>query len=295
MHTRTGSGKWAVIAVFTVPTILIYSLIIAYPVLTSLFNSFREWDGVTASVFTGFSNYRRLFTSPDFLISIRNSLIWGVMIFVYQLGLGTVLALTLSNPRLKLRKLFRTVYFIPVVLSVTVICQLWIAIYHGQYGLLNKLIRALGFTYQQDWLSQTSTAIYGVVFVNAWQGVGYHMALIYAARRMIPPDYYEAALIEGVSAFQKFRMITFPLLYDTYKVLTIMVITFGFKAFEHVFIMTGGGPANATYTMTVLMYNAIFKLNSYGYGSAVATTLVLQCVVLMVILNRVFKREAITY
>lgn len=288
-------GNKAAIALFTIPTLLIYSIVIFYPMLQTVFRSFFEWDGLNVPAFIKLDNYVKLFTSDDFIVSTKNSIIFSSVITVYQIGLGTIMALLLSSVTLRGRNFFKSSYFIPVLLSVTVVCQLWLSIYNGQYGLLNKVFEVFGMDYRQDWLSDSKVAMVAIAFVNAWQGMGYHMTIIYAGLKSIPSSYYEAAKIDGASPAQAHIRITLPLMAETYKICLILCLTFGFKAFEHMFIMTGGGPGNATFTMAMLLYKAVFRLQQYGYGCSVATVLVIQCIVVMLIINRFVARERISY
>ena len=136
------------------------------------------------------------------------------MITVYQMFFATVFAITISDKKMKGRKFLRVAYFIPVILSVTVVCQLWSAILSGE-GLLNKLFEAAGSGFSQNWLGDRYKAIYVIAFVNAWQWMGYQFALIVAGIKSIPADYYEAAKIDGCSNVLAHLKITIPLLAET--------------------------------------------------------------------------------
>lgn len=131
---------------FTAPVIILFCLIIVIPLAESAAMSFTEWDGVNEAVFTGLDNFKRLFTSRDLKVSIRNSLLYSGVLTVYQIGLGTLFAFFLANFNIKGRRFFKDVYFFPVLLSVSVVAQLWISVYHGDFGLINQLARHLGLT-----------------------------------------------------------------------------------------------------------------------------------------------------
>ncbi len=285
------------ILVFTLPTLLLFSIVVCYPILNTLHTSLYNWDGVNFAFakFIGVKNYIDLFRDTDFYKASNNGLIFAAVLVVYQLGLGTVFALLLSIKKLRARRFFKTAYFVPVVLSVTVVCLLWLSIYNPEHGLLNKVFQILGIKYQQAWLSDMNISILAVAFVNAWQYMGVQLVLIYAAIKSIPEHYYEAATIDGASAVKAHLHVTFPLLAETYKFCLVVAITGGLKAFEQMYIMTGGGPGTATYTLTYHMYSAAFRSNEYGYACASATILVLQCLVFTVIINRFIARERIVY
>lgn len=288
------SNKIAIL-VFTMPTLLIFTIVIFFPILKTLVMSFYDWDGLNKPDFISFNNYVRIFKSSDFLVSTKNSIIFSLFITIYQVGLGSVMAVLVANKRLPGKKFFRSSYFIPVVLSVTVVSQLWLSIYHTEFGLLNRLFEFLGMSYRQSWLSQFDTAIFAVAITEAWRGMGYHMVIIYAGLRSIPEHYLEAAVIDGASPTRKFFSVTLPLMAETYRICLILCMTFGFRAFEQVFIMTRGGPRNSTFTMAIMLYKAVFSLQKFGYGCAIATVIVIQCVIVMLVINRFIARERFTY
>ncbi|MFD0958260.1 carbohydrate ABC transporter permease [Paenibacillus chungangensis] len=283
------------ILIFTLPVLLLYSVVVVYPVLQTAYKSLFAWDGLNTPKFIFLNNYIRLFQDSDFYISLINGLIFALVLVFYQIGLGAILALILINKRIKGVRFFRNSFFIPVVLSVTVVCQLWLTIYNGHYGLLNQLFSIIGLDYEQDWLGNPDTAIWAVAAVNAWQNMGYHLILIYAAIKSIPDYYFEAASIDGASTVKAHWKVTIPLLAETFKFCFILAVTGGLKAFEHMFIMTGGGPGTSTFTLTIFMYRAAFRLNEYGYASASAAILVIECLIFTVLINRFMARERITY
>lgn len=283
-------GNKLAIFLFVLPALAVFVYFDFIPILQVFGYSFTRWNGVTPAVFTGLANYKKLFGTETFLTSNKNQLIFALIITVYQMLFATVFAITISNKRTKGRKFLRVAYFIPVVLSVTVVCQLWVAILDGK-GLLNNLFAVLGSSYRQNWLGDKNLAICVIAFVNAWQWMGYQFALINAGIKSIPADYYEAAQIDGCSNLQAHRKITIPLLKETYKFCLIISVTGGIKAFTEMNIMTGGGPGRATYTLTYMMYSAAFKQNKYGYGLAAATIMVLECMVVMMFINFLFREK----
>jgi len=283
-------------SVFVLPAILTFSLIVTYPLITTLFKSLYEWNGITNGTFIGLDNFTRLFKDELFYTSLRNGFIFALILTVFQLGLGTIMALTILNNKTFGRNTLRRAYFIPVVLSVTVVCQLWVSMYNPEFGLFNKLFSFLGMSYQQDWLSSMGiSSIIAVTMVASWQSMGYQMALIYAGAKSIPEHFYEAAKIDGATTFQTHMKITIPLLAETYKICFIFCINAGLNAFSHMQIMTKGGPGTSTYSLTYMMTRSAFRLDEYGYGCAIAVMLVLQCLLVTLIINRFVARERLTY
>ena len=284
------SNKLAIL-LFTLPALAVFSVMVFYPIIQVFIKSFYDWNGLGSGTFIGIENYLTLFKDTVFKISNKNALIFAVFITIFQMLFASVFALVVSNERTKGRNFLRVAYFIPVVLSVTVVCQLWLAIYNADNGLLNRIFEAIGLNYKQNWLSDRHNAIVAIAFVNAWQWMGYQFALIMAGIKSIPNDYYEAAKIDGASAVKAHTKVTIPLLSETYKMCLIISLTGGVKAFTEMFIMTKGGPGNSTYTLTYLMYKAAFREFRYGYGMAAASILVIQCLVILLIVNRLFRAK----
>ncbi|WP_372632241.1 carbohydrate ABC transporter permease [Cohnella sp.] len=288
-------GNKTAILLFTLPTILLFSVIVMWPTLQVFYRSLYDWNGLTEGTFIGLDNYKRLFEDRLFYTSLKNGIIFAAVIAVLQIGIGTVLALTISNKMVRGRKFLRISYFIPVVLSVTVVCQLWLAMYNGEYGLINKAFEALGISYRQDWLSNGDTAIYAVAVVNAWQNMGYHFALLLAAANSIPEQYLEAAKIDGAEKWKAHWKVTIPLMSETYKFCLVLAITGGLNAFANMQIMTGGGPGTDTYTLTYMMYRSAFRVGEYGYGTTAAAFLIIECLIVTFAINRLVARERIVY
>lgn len=282
---KSKSYKLAVLA-FILPALLVFTVMVFVPILQTVYHSFTQWDGLTASAFAGLANYRRLITDDLFYTSLRNGIIFAAVLVAFQIGIGTFLALTISGKRVVGRRILRSSYFLPVVLSVTVVCQLWSAIYNSDHGLINALFEAVGLQYRQNWLSSPALAIVCVAFVNAWQNMGYHFVLLLSGIKAIPVEYYEAAQLDGASPVQTHLRVTIPLLVETYKICFIMAITGGLNAFANMFIMTSGGPGTATYTLTYMMYRSAFRTGQFGYGCAAAVVLVLECLLATVLVNR---------
>ena len=281
-------GNKLAIFLFIAPALAIFILFDFIPIVQVFGYSFTDWNGLTTPDFTGLKNYIKLFGDKVFVTSNRNQMIFAIIITVYQMLFATIFAITISDKKMKGRKFLRVAYFIPVILSVTVVCQLWGSILDGN-GLLNKFFETTGSDFKQNWLGDRYKAIYVIAFVNAWQWMGYQFALIVAGIKSIPSDYYEAARIDGCSNVLAHLKITIPLLAETYKFCLIISLTGGIKAFTEMNILTGGGPNKSTYTLTYMMYNAAFKKSDYGYGLAAASVMVVECMLVMLVINFIFR------
>lgn len=294
MNKMLGNRK--AICLFVLPALLIFTIFVFYPILQTLLRSFYEWDGVNTPLFTGLKNYKELFEDDLFFESIKNGVIFALVLLIIQVTGATLLTFVMMNRHVRGKRFFRTAFFIPVVLSVTVVCQLWGAIYNPEFGLFNKLFEAFGMSFRQNWLSDMKLAIYAVAFVNVWQYTGYQFTIIYAGAKAIPEDYLEAAMIDGASDWKINMKIILPLLKGTYRMCLVFAITGGLNAFAHMNLLTKGGPGTATYTLTYMTFRNAFYNNEFGYGCTSAVILVVQCLLVTIIINRIFsQKEASTY
>lgn len=284
-------GNRKAIALFTLPTVILFTVIVFYPIIQTVYRSFYDWNGLTAPILTGLENYKKLFTDDLFYESMKNGIIFAVILVVFQVGLATVFTMILMNPRIRGKRFFRSAFFIPAVLSVTVVCQLWGALYNPEWGLFNKIFELLGLSYRQSWLSSMDFAIVAVAFVNVWQFAGYQFCIIYSSAKAIPEEYMEAARIDGASLLQLDRYILIPLLKDTYKMSFIFAITGGLNAFAHMNILTKGGPGTSTYTLTYMTFRNAFTVGKYGYGCTSAVLLVIQCLAVTILINWLFRNK----
>lgn len=279
------------IALFVIPTLIIYIAIVLVPVFVSGYYSTLRWDGIGEKVFIGLDNYKQLISDTRFFNSVKNSGLFAVVSIFIQLPLSLVLALILSS-HVKGEKFYRTVYFIPVIISTVVIGQLWVKIYNADYGLLNAFLNAVGLSgWAQDWLGQKSTALICAFIPILWQYVGYHMLLMYAGAQGISKEIYEAAQIDGATKFQIATRITIPLIKPVLKVCVMFSLIGALKVFDLIYVLTNGGPFFSTEVPSTYMYTTIFDSFQYGYGSSMSVFIILECLVFTVLINKFFKVE----
>lgn len=284
-------GKKSHIAVFVLPALIIFVVFSIIPLITSGIYSLFQYDGIGTMEFIGLQNYIRMFTEDSYFPkSVLNSLVLVSASLFIQLPISLGLAMLLAKG-VKGEKYFRTIYFLPVVISSMVIGQLWIKIFHSEYGLLNTLISTVtGQVFDFSWLSNPDTAFMATVVPAVWQYIGYHMLIFYAGIKSISPDYYEAAMIDGASKWQTNIKITIPLLAPVIKTCSIFAITGSLRAFDLIYVMTGGGPNHASDVPATLMYNNLFRRGLYGYGSAQAFFIVIECLIFSYIVTKLFKK-----
>lgn len=287
------SDKKAIL-LFLAPAFLLFAAVVIVPICISFYYSLLDWDGFGDGIFVGFSNYIAMFTSKSskFPLAAMNSLKFaGVSIFI-QLPISLILALVISSG-VKGEGFYRTVYFIPVIISTVVIGQLWMKIYNADYGLLNSFLRSIGLdSWTRIWLGDKSTAL-GATFVPIlWQYVGYHMLLYYGAIKSITPDVFEAAKIDGASATRTSLSITIPMIRPMIRVSATFSLIGSLKVFDLIYVLTNGGPSGVSEVPTTLMYKTMFLKNQYGNGSAMAMFIVAECMILTVLIQRLLgERE----
>lgn len=275
---------------FSLPCLLLFVAVVIIPLFESFYYSFFDWNGLQTTDFRGIGNYVKMFTAREFSISITNSLVYALILVVVQVGMSLLLASLLTQSKIRGKQLFRNIYFVPVLLSISVVSQLWKWIYNADYGLINRVVQLFDPSWSQNWLNRKGSSLVAVAIVECWKGTGYIMLIIYAGFKNIPSTYIEAAQIDGASPWQRFVHIILPLAAPTIRMTAIMCLTNGFRAFDTTWLMTKGGPGTFTYNMTIMMYNAMITRHDYGYGSAIAVLIVVICVGIMWILNHVTRR-----
>lgn len=274
---------------FVLPGLVWFSLVVLVPIFQSFQYSFWQWNGITEPKNVGFANYQSIFTDPLFYKSVVNSLLLaGASIFI-QLPISMFLALILAKG-VRFEGFYRTVYFIPVIISSTIIAQLWMKVYHPNYGLLNTFLAAVGLeSWQRPWLADPECALTAVFVPMIWQYVGYHMLLFYAAAKSISPDIREAAMVDGANERTIAFRIIIPMIVPMIKASVIFALIGSLKSFDLIYILTKGGPLHATEVPTMLMYTEIFTNSRYGPASAIAIFIVLECMLLTLAIQKIFK------
>lgn len=259
---------------FMVPVLLIIAAFVIYPFLSSVFYSFTDWNGISKANFVGILNYKNLLKDISFLHSLRNILFFtvGAIVLINPLSLGLALIL---NSKIKGRSALRTLFYLPSVISMIVISNIWVIILADD-GLLNKIVEFLGMGgLATNWLGDYDKTPWALLFIILWQGVGNAAIFYIAGLQSIPQDLYEAADIDGVGGMARFTQITFPLLMPAVTVVTFFQISGSLKLFDLPLIMTKGGPGDVTLTPTMLIYNQAFQYNAAGYATTTGVFLLL--------------------
>ncbi|ANY71573.1 ABC transporter permease [Paenibacillus ihbetae] len=283
-------GDRKYIVLFLLPAAAIMTIFLYYPFFKSLYLSFYRTTGFFDKKFVGWANYERLFTDKLLGAATLHTLEIMLYVIVFQVGIALVLAVLVDNIS-KLKSFYRTVFFFPVVISGTAISLLFVLFYNYNFGLLNNLLAHFDIE-KVLWLDEKN-ALKAVSIPTVWHYVGFYFVLFLTAMSKIPSDYYEAAKLEGISAFKRTTMLTIPLIMSDIKVVITLAITGTLKVFEFVWVITSG--QNGTEVLGTYMYKKAMVDQNFGYGSTVAIYMVVFGVLLAVIANRLLKRDEITY
>lgn len=258
----------------------IHFLLIGLPSLSTLVMSLFEWNGLGAAKFIGFDNFRVIFTE-DLVVktAVLNNLKWMVIFLIIPMLLGFVTAVMLSRIK-RLQMLFRTVYFVPYVLSAAVIAKIWTAYFNPYYG-FNRIFEQLGLTGLAEtlWLGDPDIALFSVAFVDMWHWWGFLMVMFLSALQQVDPALYESSRVDGANIWQEIFYITIPCIRRTIAFLIIMTVMWSFLTFDYVYVMTNGGPNNSTEILATWIYKNAFQKYNVGYANALC---VVQCGICLV-------------
>lgn len=299
--TQSSGMKWKTkrrwfMFVFTVPTLLFFCLFMIYPILHGLYYSFTDWSGGSETKnFIGLDNFKELFQDPIISTAIFNDyflVFWKVAGIV---GIGVFFAVALTRFRLFGTGFYRSIFFLPNILSVVVIGVLWNFIYNPSIGFLNQFLSL--FTsekVQTPWLGNVDTAIWSLLPPSIWAGVGFVMVLMIAAILSIPKDLYEAASIDGATENQQYWRITLPLIWEQVKVSILWVVMTTLNgSFVIVWVMTKGGPDNSTQVLGSYLYQMGFRQYHFGYASAIGVLILCLSLITTLALQRLMKRDSV--
>ena len=280
---------------FLAPPLLIYLIWVIAPTFYTFYLSVTNWDGITSNLnFIGLDNYRRLILDdPVFRTALANNLIWLLTFITIPLTLGLALAI-IFNSNIRGDRFFKVSFYSPMVLSFVVIGLIFAWLYHPRSGLLNATLLAWGMNARDlpGWLADPNLAIYSIIVAASWRQVGYVMLLYLAGLKNIDPQLLDAAQVDGASGWNLFRYIIFPLLAPVTVIVVVISIIDSLRAFDLVFIMTRGGPANASQVLANFMYIESFHNYQMGYGAAIAVILFLISLAFIITyLYRVLQEE----
>ena len=280
---------------FLLPATLFLVIFLLYPVCTMLLFSFEQVNIGTLltgdTPFVGLNNYSTILTDPVFRSSIAVSIVFTVACLVFQFSLGFLLAL-LFNRRIPLVGVMRGSVMIAWMLPIVVSGTIFKWMLQGDSGIINYALQSLGVIHTPiHWLSNPKTAIWGIIIANIWIGIPFNMSLLLAGFQGISASLYEAATVDGANAFNRFLHITLPLMRSTSLTVLMLGFIYTLNVFDLIFVMTGGGPVNATLVMPMYAYTIAFQQFDLGSGSAVAVLMFLLLLVASAIYLYLIRRE----
>lgn len=280
-----------IIFLFLAPVVLGLLVFVYYPLLQTVVGSLYEWVSYTPDQkWVGLKNYGAIFTSDGFGRILFNNIIYAVLSVVCQVGLAMVLAACLEEIFMRrFQGFFRTVLFLPSLISMSVIALLWKCIFNPNTGLLNTFLVNIGVQNPPTWLGDANLAIFCCIFISQWQYVGYCMLLDLIGIQKIPQELYEAALIDGAGSVKKFFYITLPMGKESMLVTAIITVIGSFKIFTEIQILTGGGPGRASEVLATAMYRAAFVNDEMGVASAYAVIIFVITLVLSLVQMKLSK------
>lgn len=259
---------------FALPALAAYLIFLVYPAIRSIWISFTDWDGLSATYnVVWLDNYAKMVDDPIVHRALLNNLVWTLVTITVPVVLGLALAMAL-NGKVRGKPVLRTIFYTPAVLPLVAVAFIWAQLYNPTYGAVNGVLRLVGLdSLAQPWLGQDSTALAAVMVPMIWLRVGFPMLLYLAALQGINPEMYEAASIDGANAWQKFWNVTMPSLKSTHYIVLALSLIDSFKVFDLVYAMTYGGPGTATQVMGTWMYFNVFQYYQAGYGTAIAVVI----------------------
>lgn len=274
---------------FVAPPVILFLLFTLLPMIMAIGLSFTKYDVINPPRLVGLANFRKMIKDEFFWIALKNTCVYTLMYVPAGLLLSLGAAMFLNADQ-KMVGLFRTLFYLPVLSSTVATATLWFWILNPQLGLLNGILELFGIS-GKAWLYDSKLAMFSIVLMSLWAGFGGNMMIFLAGLKGIPPIYYEAAKIEGASKWQMFTKITMPSITKTTFLVSTMLIIGTFQVFDQAFVLTKGGPGNATITIVYYIYINGFKNLDMGYASSISLVLFAIILVMTVINSKINKAD----
>jgi len=286
-------SDWMSAALFLSPTLAVFGVFVLFPVFFSFYLSFHKWNMFSArATWVGLDNYGAIIANPEFWSVLKNTAVYTLGTVPLNMALSLVVAFLL-NKRLAGKKLLRTMFFTPVIMSSVAAAVIWRWVYEPNFGLLNTVLGFFGVP-AVNWLNEPTAAMFALIVMGVWKTFGVNMVLFSAGLQGIPETYYEAARIDGAGAWHRFWSITIPLLSPTTFFVLVMSVIGSFQVFDTVYVLTSGGPLGTTKVLVFYLYEHAFKFFDMGYASAVAY-LMFAIVFALTMLQAKYLRRSIHY
>lgn len=282
------------VLVFLLPPLALYLVAVALPIVQSLVLSFFSWDGVTDLQAVGFANYVKMFTAdPIFWRAFANTMVYVAVCLFFQLGVSLFVANLLSYAG-RGKEVVKTLYLLPAIISTVAIAFLFQRIYsYEPPGLVNQLLESVGLGgLARPWLSDIETVLVAVSAPEGWRFTGLYMLILYAAILAVPKELEEAARLDGASTWKIFTQVRFPYIRPVWVTTMIMASTYSLRGFDIPYLLTNGGPGQASELLTTYMFKTAFRSTDFGYASTIAVFIVIECIVAVGLIFLLLRRGA---
>lgn len=286
------SRELLLIYLFLLPAFAVFMLYRIIPLGWNLVLSFQEWKAIGPNPWIGLSNYTKMFKDEVFWKSLSNTIIYLIVGSPVAIILAIFIAISVNQP-LKGRNVYRALIFIPYPITPIAIGIIWQWLYNERFGLINYILRSIGIVGEGiPFLQSFRWALPSVILTSIWQVVGFFFILILTGLQSIPSELYEAAIIDGASARNRFFRITLPLIRSTIFICFIVGIINSFTLFDLIYVMTGGGPGHSTEILITYIYKNAFSFGKMGYAASITVILFLFLLIITYLMNRVSGGEA---
>lgn len=280
---------WLVLPIF-----ILYTCFVIFPALSSIYYSLTSWDGLSANMkYIGFENFKMLFHDPRFYNDLKNTLVLAVLYTIFVNIFAMLLAILVDKLKF-LKNFFRSIFYIPVLISGIVVGFIWSILYNYNFGVFNIVLTASKLPWLKfDWLGKPEFALYAIIITLIWQKTGYFMIIYLAGLQGIPQELMESAKIDGANSWHQFRTMIFPMLAGAMTINLTLALVEGLRIFDQIAIMTDGGPGFSSETLTYIIYRTAFSEARQGYGTALAFILFALILVLAFIQIMILKKREV--
>lgn len=279
-----------ILLIFILPALLLYITFWILPVMMSFFYGVTNWSGVGDYKFIGLKNFKYLLKDGTMLNSLKNTIVYALFVVIW----GNLQALTLAlllNKKLRAKGFFRTIFYLPALFSTIVVAFLWGYVYAPYYGMISEVFSKLGIDFVPNLLGDKSTSLLASAFVETWKTSGTMTIIYLAGLQNISEEVIESARIDGCSGWQAIRFVKIPMLSNTITINVMLGLIGGFKSFDYVFALTGGGPGNSSSTLMYSIYKMAFMESQFGKAEALAAVAFVFILMISVIVLRIMKRK----
>ncbi len=283
-------------ALFIAPAALALILTMAVPMADAILLSLQHWNGMTPPKWAGLANYERLLHDATFFRALWHTIYFTVSTVTLQTILPLLIA-SLLNSGIRGSTVFRTLYFMPVIISLAISGLLWAMLFEPNFGAINSVLRAVGLgAFTPLWLAGTNTVMPSVIIVSVWQSLGFYLVIFFAALQSVPQELYEAAELDGANAWTRFMNVTVPTIRPVILIVVVLNTINGIKVFDQIWVMTAGGPNYASATLGTYLYSIAFGAmgasnSRLGYATAIAIVILVLSIVVSMIQIRLGRRR----